>query len=168
MNTVQINKALAVDPFISKILLGVFPCNQIPKKCTPNTCFVANTDSSSEKGSHWVCFYADNYGYCTFFDSYGQNPSSNKYFKKYLQTAAGFERNTVRLQGQLSTCCGQYCILYLFLRSRGYPHNQCMALFGSNLSENDFFVTKWVNKQFGLQLDTLDIEFTVAQIARNL
>ena len=58
MNTLQIKRALERDTFTKKIFGGVFAADELPKIMNTFPCgFVANTDPSTEPGTHWVAFY---------------------------------------------------------------------------------------------------------------
>lgn len=164
MNTIQLTNILNTETNS----LGVFPCDKLPKKATNNTCFIANTEASGQPGQHWVCFYNDERGVCSYFDSYGKSPHHNAYFKKYLKTASTVTWNNNRFQSNLSSCCGQYCVFYITLRNRNYSHSQIVAHFDENLDENDYFVTKWVNKNFNMSLPTLDLDYVMTQISKSL
>jgi len=167
MNTVELLQILKSDSVLNQQSLGVFSCDTIPKKSCRNSCFISNTQKSTQPGEHWVCFYVNDRNVCSYFDSYGRNPSENRYFEKYLKTARSFETTERRYQGDFSSCCGQYCVFYLALRSRDYSHSRIMACLSKNYEENDKFVTEWVNENFNLDLPLLDIDFVVSQISRS-
>ena len=58
MNTLQIKRALERDTFTKKIFGGVFAADELPKTFDTFSCgLVANTDPSTEPGTHWVAFY---------------------------------------------------------------------------------------------------------------
>ena len=86
MNTQQIKRALEHNPKTVKRFCGVFAADQLPKSLSTFPCgFVANTDPSTEPGTHWVVFHFPNHKTCEFFDSYGQQPEHyNESFKTYL------------------------------------------------------------------------------------
>jgi len=168
MNTVELLKILRSDSILNEQMVGVFACDKIPRKSHKNACFISNTQTSTEPGEHWVCFYTNDENVFTYFDSYGRNPFENENFKRFLKTAKSFIANNTRCQGDLSSCCGQYCIFYLALRSRNFTHSEIMDCLHNNYNENDRFVTEWVNENFDLDLPTLDVEFVVSQICRSL
>ena len=75
MNTLQIKRTLERNTFTKKIFDGVFAADELPK--IMNTFpygFVANTDPSTEPGTHWVVFYFPSRDKGEFFDSYGYPP----------------------------------------------------------------------------------------------
>ena len=115
MNTLQLKRALERNPSTRKIFCGVFAADQLPKINTFPCGFVANTDPITEPGTHWVSFYFPSLGKAEFFDSYGHRPEHYG-FKLYdIETW-----NNRKLQSSLSEVCGQYCIFYLYHKSRGY------------------------------------------------
>ena len=71
MNTLQIKRALERNTFTKKIFGGVFAADEVPKIITSPCGFVANTDPSTEPGTHWVAFYFPSREKGEFFDSYG-------------------------------------------------------------------------------------------------
>ena len=52
MNTLQLKRALEHNTFTKKIFGGVFAADELPKVITPPCGFVANTDPSTEPGTH--------------------------------------------------------------------------------------------------------------------
>ena len=57
MNTLQLERALKHNTFTKKIFVGVFAADALPTLNTFPSGFVANTDPSTEPGTHWVAFY---------------------------------------------------------------------------------------------------------------
>ena len=57
MNTLQLERALKHNTFTKKIFVGVFAADELPTLNTFPYGFVANTDPSTEPGTHWVAFY---------------------------------------------------------------------------------------------------------------
>jgi hypothetical protein len=98
-----------------------------------------NTDPSNKPGTHWVAVYCDEY-----FDSYGRPSKRNK---KY---------NPVRIQGTLSSACGQYCVYYLCHRIRGRSMNDIVKDFSYDYALNDMCVTEYINRNFDLNMKTYD------------
>ena len=75
MNTLQLKRALEHNPSTKKIFGGVFAADELPKTFdTFPYGFVANTDPSTEPGTHWVAFYFPSRDKGEFFDSYGYPP----------------------------------------------------------------------------------------------
>jgi hypothetical protein len=90
-----------------------------------------NTDDEHERGSHWVAFNFVN-GTYEFFDSYGQSPSEYGFQGELLQWDMKYSKKV--LQGFNSSVCGQYCLLFLLLRSRNYSYHKILSWFSDELS----------------------------------
>ena len=146
MNTLQIERALKRNRFTKKIFVGVFAADQLPKINTFPCGFVANTDPSTEPGTPWVAFYFPSIGKGEFFDSYGHRP---QYY--------GFDEtetwNTRTLQSSWSEVCGQYCIFYLYHKSRGYSMSKIVNLFTDKANLNDCNVACYVKKHFNVVIE---------------
>ena len=143
MNTNQIHQVLS--KLIPKRVnfLGVFAQNQIPlidSSFSFPLCFVSNTHPSSKPGEHWVAFYYDSPSSLEFFDSYGLHPSIYGFNHKPLRM------NHHSLQSIDSDVCGQYCIFYLYHRSRGKSLSQIFHSFSSDQAWNDNSVARFVSK----------------------
>lgn len=145
--------------------LGVFAKDKIPLTMTSYPCcFVANTDISSMSGEHWVAYFYDSPQSYEFFDSYGMPPqvygfvSVNNYNRKSLQSLT-------------SSVCGQFCLFYLYLRSRGFTLNQILNSFSSSDSSwNDFQVARYAKKHFAVNNSPAFSNFICSQscVSRNL
>ena len=84
----------------------------------------ANTDPSTEPGTHWVAFYFPSEEKGESFDSYGQPPEQYRdLFRDFLEPYE-WQFNTRKLQSAWSDVCGQYCIFYLSHRARGLSMNK--------------------------------------------
>lgn len=140
-------KTNEIDAILSKILsrshinfLGVFPKDLLPsfQNIKFPACLVSNTDPSSKPGTHWVAIYLESPTIIEFFDSYGLHPSV------YGFTFSVVKYNHSQLQSLTSNLCGQYCIYYLYKRSR------CSCVFSKEFSTNsdwnDIQVSKWFKK----------------------
>ena len=132
MNTAQITNALEQDPVTSKKFCGVFPSDKLPQTIDRYPCgFVANTDLSSEPGTHWVAFYFPSEEKGEFFDSHGHAPEYyRKSFGDFLRSRA-WDFNRRKLQSAWSDVCGQYCIFYLSHRARGRSMSNIVHLFNN-------------------------------------
>lgn len=80
-------------------------------------CCIVNTDPSTKPGKHWVAFYLGPHGKLEFFDSYGRPPTHFNFpLASNLLDSSRFEYNTLALQADTTSVCGQYCLVFLFLR----------------------------------------------------
>ena len=136
MDTCQLTHAIQQDQIMSHIFLGVFPRDMIPKH-TDTGSIIANTDTSSEAGAHWVAMYRQD-NVCEFFDSYGR-PFKNKFLgTKYVY-------NRIKLQSDYSPVCGQYCLYFLYFRSRNCSMDEIIASLKTN---GDSIVEEFVDENF--------------------
>mgnify|MGYP000084934052 CR=1 FL=1 len=112
MNTYEIERTVANDKCLSKIFLGVFASDQLPKVVEKPSRLIANTDPSNKPGQHWVAlFFSEN---AEYFDSYGMPPlRAFDIYKPLLE-------NRYCLQNSYSTACGEFCIYFLHKRVRGH------------------------------------------------
>ena len=132
MNTAQITYVLEHDSITSKKFCGVFPSDRLPETIEKYPCgFIANTDPSSEPGTHWVAFYFPSEQKGDFFDSCGQHPSYyNTLFAVFIKKHSHeWDFNHRKLQSAWSDVCGQYSIFYLSHRARGNSMNKIAPQF---------------------------------------
>ena len=124
--------------------LGVFPRDQIPTSFIRYpSAYVANTDPSSQPGTHWVAFYHESPNSLEFFDSYGMHPEVYRFhLSPYIKN---LDINSNPIQSLHSSDCGQYCIFYLYQRSRGIPYTDIISELRSN-NNPDLFVRKFASK----------------------
>ena len=144
----KIEQELNKDCVATKAFLGVYPRDMLPIIKTFPSSVIINTDPSHLAGRHWIAFYFDDKKKCTFFDSYGNNPSVfnlNSYLKQF---SIELEFNKQRLQGLTSSSCGHYCIFFIRLISRGYSLDEIIQYFSkNNFSFNDNLV-EFLIKEF--------------------
>jgi hypothetical protein len=152
MFTSQISKALASDPYVSKVFAGVFPCDRVPPAVTYPCAVVVNTDPAEMKGEHWVSYYFDGNGDCDYFDSYGRPPSNHHLFRFLVDNSVTPECNRVWLQGLDSNVCGQYCIAFLADRARGKTMDEIVNVYrGRGPGDNDATMARVVNKTYEIK-----------------
>ena len=156
MNTAQIKTALNSDSTSRKKFCGVFPADHLPETLDSYPCgIIANTDPSSEPGTHWVAFYFPSKEKGEFFDSYGQSPRRyRKTFENFLEKQSyEWEFNTHKLQSAWSNVCGQYCIFYISHRIRGHSMKNIVQLFSNDTMLNDARVSQFVKNHFNIMLN---------------
>lgn len=125
--------------------LGVFPSDQIPSPDyihahTP-CAFIANVDQYGSPGSHWVAIYIPLPHRIEFFDSYARHPADFGFqFPKDCQIT----HNLRQVQSFNSTVCGEYCIYFLYFRSRGNSMTQLVSRLASmSHLQSDKFVANF-------------------------
>ena len=101
--------------------LGVFPRDRIPiHDLTHFPCaYVANPDTHSRPGRHWVAFYHESPTHLEFFDSYGALPDLYGFPIPCKFTNEFY--NSYSIQALFSSVCGEHCIYYLYYRSQNFP-----------------------------------------------
>ena len=174
MNTTQLTHVLSADPVVKEIFGGVYPSDQLSSVAVNSypKSFVVNTDPKSLPGTHWITIYLENEEHGEFFDSYGQHPNDyNNYFVNFMNKhTTEWKHNEKGLQSAFSNVCGQYCIYYLYNRSRGIPMSSIVNRFSLNRSLNDHFVYNFVRKRFKRAHPSIEQEltFVLNQIGRAL
>jgi hypothetical protein len=153
MNTSQLQKALQCDDVVGPSFQGVFACNLLPHHINSfPASFIANTDTSDQKGEHWVAFYFDHNGNAEYFDSYGL-PPMNDHLKRFFQNNGhNHKHNTTQLQGLNTAVCGQYCIAYIAKRARNESMTSIVNHFKSKVpGRNDRKMATLVNEVYDLK-----------------
>ena len=114
---------------------------------------IVNLDSCDKPGSHWVAVHVPLHGDTEYFDSYGEKPDKDFLLKLQKRNGRVLLSN-YSVQG-FSTVCGQYCLLFLLLRSRNYTfHDFITSLLLCELSsERDMIVNEIINMFFKNVLD---------------
>ena len=137
MDTCQLTHAIQQDQIMSQTFMGVFPSDMIPNPVNTGS-IIANTDTSDEDGTHWVAMYRQD-NICDFFDSYGRQPFKNKFL------GTKYTYNQIKLQSDYSPVCGQYCLYFLYFRSRNYNLDEIVESLKTN---GDSIVKEFVNENF--------------------
>lgn len=150
MDTLQIEKCLSTLPVQN---FGVYAADCLPHHISPSTALVVNTDPHNEGGTHWVAFYLDeNFndgrGMIEYFDSYGQPPHLQFYQGFLRRNARRYLYNEHRLQSDTTRVCGQYCLVYLYFRTRhDLRMTDFVQLFGDgSTSDNDAAIKRLFRK----------------------
>ena len=104
-----------------KTLRGVFARDSLPAYPNRNECGIVNFNTSSEPGSHWVCYFKTGKNRI-YFDSYGQITPYE--VQKYLKTQSEIDkqvikRNTEIVQPTGTQICGHLCLYVLKSLSDG-------------------------------------------------
>jgi hypothetical protein len=148
MNALQIHKLLTFDSHTKPVFKGVYPKNRLPRRLhlqptDPPSAYVVNFDDSHLPGSHWVALFIDPKHGGEYFDSYGNPPIEE--CQRLLDLYPPGVYNLTCLQ-EKTLVCGQYCVLYLLLRSRGYSMHDIVERL--NVPWNDGLVHQLVRSYF--------------------
>jgi hypothetical protein len=166
MNNIQIDTALRSEKICRDIYVGTFSADTLPLKEYPGA-YIANTDTSSQPGQHWVAFYCEKEKQIEVFDSYGYNPAV---YSPYLKNWIGSDyviQSTCKLQGPDSTVCGQYCMFFVLLRCHGFSYEYVISTLSRHTEYNDRFVCKFINKYFKLRTSVQDAVFIIKTLLKN-
>ena len=164
MNTLELSLAIEADEHMSKYCLGAMASNQLPRKIRQLPVgMILNLQPLSQKGSHWIAVFIDAEGFGEYFCSYGSKPAEK--FTSFLRNHCyDWTHNQKRVQGLLSSTCGQHCIFYLMLRCRGLTMPEIFARYSSDCDYNDEMVVAIINKKFSLSTSVYDTDFIEKQI----
>lgn len=164
MNTSQILQAIRNDAISLKKFRGIFPSDKIPQPCSAGY-YIVNLDSSTEPGSHWICLKIGKFQN-EFFDSYGFAPR-NKTFKKILGNK--YIYNKKKLQNELSTTCGQWCLFYIYYSCRGKKMSDIFSQFSARHKYvNDIQVNTFTSRRLKTKTQVVDTDFLADQIAQSV
>ena len=143
----QLQCAIRCDDDMNRKIIGVYASNDIPKKKYPLPYgLIVNTDPHYLPGKHWVAFYIDERGLLETFDSYGI-PSSlySPFMERFMNTfEEQFINRDYRAQKRV---CGQYCLLYLMCRCKGYSMKDIINIFDRDFKVNDQFVSNVIDER---------------------
>jgi len=109
----QLNK-LGYHLFGNKYL-GTLSSDQFPKYIREGQCFILNTDSSKQSGTHWVAFYKLNKR-LYYYDSFARSTSK---LSKYWKTIKLINANrTDRDQSFKESDCGSRSLAWIVILSK--------------------------------------------------
>ena len=158
------------DPKSNNKFCGVFSSDTLPTDLQHYPCgLIANTDASTEKGSHWVAFYFPNRDEGEFFDSYGFPPAFYRTtFQTFLDShSKTWTYNSHAIQGLNSSTCGQFSLYFIMQRNRGKSLKTIVTSFSKNTSVNDHRVSANIHRYlFPNVLGSKKLEHQIA-ITRN-
>lgn len=110
LTTIDLNRMMKKD----KNFYGVFPINRLPLIMLPKPFkIIVNLDESWKPGSHWVAVYSQQNGPTIYFDSFGRYPLPEIETFIERNSPNGWYHTKEKLQGDLSTLCGFYCVKFL-------------------------------------------------------
>jgi hypothetical protein len=149
MNTLELEESLKNV----KNFEGVFSKDMFISSGKIPASYIINTSTSKSIGEHWVAIYILK-NLIIYFDSLGGNPFTDYYFKKILQSLKikNITFSKVKIQGDLSNVCGQYCLFFIHCMSKGMKFDSFLSNFTySNLYVNDKLVCEYAKKVFNVK-----------------
>lgn len=152
MDTRELENLLLQDYKTRRLFGGVYPCDKLPRRRSKHErIFIANTDRHTEPGTHWVAFYFDNAGRCTYFDSYGL-PPFNKYLLKFAKDQSlRWHYSEKKLQDVGSSVCGHYCVFFAHQMARGQSLFRFQQIFGADSRINDCVAIEFIKRQYNMK-----------------
>ena len=130
MDTRQIEQILSFDKYTREHLVVVCAHDHLDYHITRalqqprrTAAFIFNLDPSYLPGSHWVAMFLDFNGHGEYFDPTGLPPDLACRDLMRRTCPRPPLHNTRPLQDD-TFVCGQFCIVYLFLRCRGYAFDE--------------------------------------------
>ena len=120
MNPYQLKCAINHDCNMRNAICDVYPADEIPRTLRMCKEFIVNTDPHQKTGKQWITFFYDD-DTLECFDSYGRSPDGySVYLRQFMGKFYRIKVNKKRLQSNDTAVCGQYCLVYLMCRTRGY------------------------------------------------
>lgn len=124
MNSADIERALGGDDVAAQYFAGVFPYDRMVRNfsCSNDRTkmYVFNTHPSLKPGEHWIAVVTRGRT-VYYFDSFGRHPGVYPALCKKLRLESDeVFYNSSLFQNLSSTACGDYCLLFCLLSSRGW------------------------------------------------
>ena len=131
-----------------KRFIGVYASDLIPHSITESGCLILNTDTHTEKGTHWLAIYLQPKSYSAYyFDSYGLRPYLPSVCKFLKRNCLLWNYNNIQLQGLTTTLCGHYCCLFALYMDRGWTPSQFVTIFDANNADTK--IQEMFTSEFG-------------------
>lgn len=145
--TDQLDLILRTNPRTKHPYVGTFPSDGLQAIRVEKypSCYIINSDKSSEPGTHWLCVYVDSPRSVNFFDSYGLELSNYKEIDNFVHRIISDEGRDssvhalsgTPLQGDLSDVCGHWCIVFVDVLSQGLTFDEFLNIFNTNSASTD-------------------------------
>lgn len=138
MDTHQINFCFKQE----RKFIGAFARDCLPENINEFPCgLIINTDSSFEKGEHWIAIFLKSKEKGEYFDSFGLPPLHSDFINFLnLHCQKGWSYNTCTIQHYKSKSCGLFCIDFLKSRFKDVSYTSFISKFSVNLSKNEFIL----------------------------
>lgn len=151
MNSIEISSLLGHIPNF----LGVFPSD-----CLPNVNyndgsygFIANTDSSSESGTHWLAIVVQK-EICYYFDSFGGPPQVES-IRSFCAQFCKCYFNRKKHQQINEITCGAYCIFVINEMLSNTKSFQSVVSTFHRIKKDDIYVRKYLIRHFTFHLSSV-------------
>ena len=132
--------------FIGSSFLGVYPCDAHPKIPKKNFSIIFNTGKKDSDGEHFIAISVSNKK-AFYFDPFGERPANADIIKFLSSLERTFTWNKIKIQHEVSSFCGFYCLAYLVSLKRRISFSRFKNLFSiRNLKQNDKKVIEFLTK----------------------
>jgi hypothetical protein len=149
MNSSEIENILGGYKWKWISFIGCFPADQLPKSSLEYpVSFLANTDISTEKGSHWVVFILPRIGELEYFCPLGISYHHWPLFFNYIKNVIRPDKilfNLTRIQSLNSKTCGELCIEFIVKRDSDQSFVNILNKFSRNTMSNDIQAIHFVD-----------------------
>lgn len=167
MDTLDILSVMSGSKVVadSGVFRGVFPLDEFMNEMTlrQDGMYIFNTDPSGSPGRHWLAVNSYS-SICEFFDSYGLPTSFfslDNFFKELGLTVVNYQK---RFQGEMTSTCGDYAVMFCLLRSKGWSYKTIISKFlrVKNPHQRDHLVrhliTHVVSKSEDIELENVHLQ----------
>ena len=126
METHQLEYLMYRHPATINRFGGVLARDQLPLRAT-HCCYIVNTDTSQEAGTHWVALFFNSNGLAEYFDIYGLPPHLPEIKQFLSNNCDNWKYNAKRLQSVRSAVS---LYLFSFILMYRYVHaSNCSSIF---------------------------------------
>ena len=147
MDAHELRNIISRDIRLNQQFLGVFAADALPCQMSVRSLAIVNCCERTRPGKHWIAICQETSNRLEMFDSYGLAPSMYNLEKK-LPVSNVVVYNTKQLQSTFSNICGQYCLYYCYLKTRGNTMSDIVSIFSNDVFSNDIYVYNSVLKMF--------------------
>ena len=139
MNTIELERYMIGHPIIKPYFGGVLSKDTLPSSIT-NTprIYIVNMQNSNQPGDHWIAIWVDTVP--EYFNSLAEKPPQE--FEHFLIShGPKYIYNSKQLQANVSSVCGQHCLMYSYFKCYGHSFQDYLNLFDADLVLNDIMVS---------------------------
>ena len=131
-----IEKVLKKDIYTRRIYQGIYSEDTLKEVRAGYAC-VVNSSPAEKKGEHWFVVSNLRKKNIEFLCSYRSNPKDYPNVYKVLKaTGKKITQLPRRLQGDLSSSCGPWCLFFFYCLSRHFSANEISSHFFSSSSSS--------------------------------
>ena len=139
MNGLEISNLLSHNENVVKYFKGIYASDQLKGlDLDPPYFIIVNTDIARNTGLHWICVFVLDGKRIEFFDSIGNYPFIyNRFISDFILNSSYLFYSKNRIQNFSTPTCGNFCVMFSYLRCNGYSFKDILNLFSSNLELNE-------------------------------